>query len=74
VYYRHGRLLRKLVVDDPHFHMPVVVEDFGIPLEGEAVAMQHSDELQIALEIARSLGIDVWHRRERIRVYAPSGR
>lgn len=71
IYYRHGRLLRKHVVEDPHFLGGRVVEEFGIPLEGEADAMKHSDELEIALGIASSLGIDVRHNMEKIRVYSP---
>lgn len=69
--YRHGRLLRKHVVEDPNFTRGgIVVEDFGIPLEGEADAMKRSDELETVLAIATSLGIDVNHSSKEIRVYA----
>jgi len=72
VYYRHGRLLRKYVVDDPHYRKGgIVVEDFGIPLEAEESATQLSDESEIVLTIAASLGIDVNHRAKEIRVCAP---
>ena len=72
VYYRHGRLLRKYVVDDPHYQKGgMLVEDFGIPLEGETEAKKQTDELGTVLTIAASLGIDVAHRTKEIRVYAP---
>jgi hypothetical protein len=71
VYYRQGRLLRKHVVEDPHFRGGIVVEEIGIPLEGEAGAMKRSHELESLLAIATSLGIDVLHSTKEIRVYSP---
>lgn len=74
VYYRHGRLLRRYVVDDPNYRGGVVVEDLGIPLEGEEEAMKLTDGLTIALRLASTLGVDVRHADKEIRVYAKPGR
>lgn len=70
VYYRNGRLLRKYIVEDPHFRGGVVVEDHGVPLEGEEEARKLTDEQETVLAIASSLGIDVRHNERAIRVYA----
>jgi hypothetical protein len=73
VYYRDSRLVRKYVVEDPHFQGGVVVEDIGEPLPGEAAAFAHSDELKIVLDIAASLDIKTEYTEQDLRLYAEPG-
>jgi hypothetical protein len=71
VYYRDARLVRRYVVADPHFQGGVVVENIGQPLPGESAAFQQSDELEIVLVIARSLGIPTDYSEHDLRIYSP---
>src|SRR5262249_16334434 len=57
VYYSGGRLVRRYVVEDPHFRGGRVTENTGEPLTGEAIAFKETDELMIVLKVAASLGI-----------------
>ncbi len=69
-YHCDGKLVRKYVVEDPHYRGGEVKEDFGIPIPGEAKAMQLECEWTRVMTIAASLGIDLWHQRDRVRIYA----
>jgi hypothetical protein len=71
VYYRDSRLVRKYVVEDPHFRGGSVVENTGEPLPGETAAFGHTDEVRIVLAVAASLGIKTDYAEHDIRVYAP---
>ena len=68
-YYRGGRLIRKFVVVDDDYRGGVVTEDVGTPLPVEAEAMSEDENLSKVHKIAQSLGIDLRHRLEGVRVY-----
>lgn len=68
-YFRGGVLVRRHVVDDPRYDGGSVTEDFGEPLPGEAAAFGHPDELTRVLAVARSEGVGIDHRPERIRSF-----
>lgn len=70
IYYRDSQLVRRYVVEDPHFQGGVVVADFGEPLPGEAAAFKQADQLKLVLAIAASLGIKTEFNERDIRVYA----
>jgi hypothetical protein len=69
VYYHGGRLRRKYVVEDPHWHGGSVAEDYGLPLPGESEANQVPDELTRVLFLASLLGIDLQHEGKSVRIY-----
>jgi hypothetical protein len=71
IYYRDARLVRRYVVADPHFQGGFVVENVGTPFPGEAAALRQSDELEIVLGIAKSLGIPTDFSEQDLRSYAP---
>jgi hypothetical protein len=69
-YFMGGVLVRRYVVEDRNRDGGVVTEDFGSPLPGEAAAFEHSDEVSRVLEVARSVGVVIDHRPERIRSFS----
>lgn len=71
VYYHQSRLIRKYVVEDPHFRGGVVVQNVGYPLPAEAAALQLEDETNIVLAIAASLGIKTNYTESDVRIHAP---
>jgi len=71
VYYCDGRLARRYVVDDTYCHGRQVMEDMGEPLPGEETAIKESDERDIVLGVAASLGIRAGISTRDIRVYVP---
>lgn len=72
VYYRDSHLVRRYVVADPDFRGGSIVENVGEPLPGESTAFEQTDEMNIVLNIAASLGIKIDYSDRDIRVYAPS--
>lgn len=70
VHYRGGRLVRRYVVEDPHYRGGVVVADEGEPLPGEAAALRDADEWRKVLGVAEALGIPVEYNERDVRVYA----
>lgn len=69
-YYHDSRLIRRYVVEDPHFQGGVVVENFGDPLPGEAAAFKEADQLKLVLGVAASLGIKTEYNEHDLRAYA----
>jgi hypothetical protein len=69
IYYRNAQLVRKYVVEDPHWRGGKVVEDYGAPLPGENEAHKVHDELHRVLFIASLLGVDLRHKLDSIRIY-----
>ena len=72
VYYRGGDIARKVVVESPTYSDRVTTESIGDPLPGETIVTRDTgkhNETNIILSLAASLGINVTHKRENIRVY-----
>lgn len=74
VYYRDGRLVRKYIVHSPRYTDQIVVENVGEPLPGEATAFKESDEINLVLGVAASLGLKVKFEERDFRVYVPRSR
>jgi hypothetical protein len=73
-YYQDGRLVRRYVVEDPHYRGGVVIADEGEPLPGEAEALREADEWQKVLGVARAIGVPTAYNERDVRVYAPPHR
>lgn len=69
-YYRDGTRRRHFVAEDPTYRGRSTIEDTGVRLDAEADAFKHTDALEIGRDLARSVGIDLRHRVDDIRVYA----
>ncbi len=68
-YYRNGEIIREYVVEDPHFKGGEVVKDLGEPFPIETEALKEKDIYVKVTTIAKSLGINLHHTKEKVRVY-----
>jgi hypothetical protein len=70
-YYSSDRLLRRHVVEDPHYDRGrrIVVEDFGQPFPSEMALSDIDDEQDYVLSLAASLGVKLNHQPGSIRCY-----
>jgi hypothetical protein len=71
-YYFSGELVRRYVVEDPHYdrRRRIVTEDFGKPLSGEKSLSDIGDEQEYVLSLAAGLGVKLEHQPSAIRCYA----
>jgi hypothetical protein len=71
-YYSSGALLRRLVVEDPHYdrRRRIVAEDFGRPFPAEKPLSEIDDEQGYVLSLAACVGVKINQEPRAIRCYA----
>lgn len=68
-YYTQGEIVREYIVEDPHFKGGHVTKNFGQPFPAETAALQEKEIYAKVTTIAKSLGINLHHTKEQVRVY-----
>lgn len=68
-HYQNGEIVREYVVEYPQFKGGVVTKDFGKPFPAETEALQEKEIYVKVTMIAKSLGINLHHSKEKVRVY-----
>jgi len=74
VYYKDGKLRRKYILEDPNYskYQLIIKENFGIPLDGEQDSLDNEDNWGKMINLVKSIGIPLNHKKEEIKCYGMS--
>ncbi len=68
-YFVDGQLIREYMVEGPNYKGGRVARNYGTKLISEESALLNEDELDKVVEIAKGIGIEFEHSKEKIRHY-----